>query len=114
MHEDRSPIPELPPDAVVIDLGDSDQKRLPADVFDEENNLDVGQKHGRFGGGGGRSEPFFRKDPRWESFMPQSHLRLRKTVRHKTFESGVSECGILKRSAVRDGKVRDKKGRDDL
>lgn len=113
MQKDRPPIAELPPDAVVIDLGDSDQERLPADTFDGGDDLEVGRKHGRYDGSGRRREHLYRNEPRWERHMPQSHLRLRKRMRHKTPESGVRERGILKRTAGREVKVRDgkRKGR---
>lgn len=63
MQKGRSSISELPSDAVVIDLRDSAQERLPAVVFEEVDNLDVGLMHGRFGGCGRRHERFYQKEP---------------------------------------------------
>lgn len=107
MHRDGSPISELPPDAVVINLGDSDEEQLPTNRFDGEDDEEVRRRHDRYSGSGRRREHLHEKESRWERHKPHAHIRLRKRERHRTSESGVRERGILKRTVQRDRKVRD-------
>lgn len=106
-HRDGSPISELPPDAVVINFGDSDEEELPANRFDDEDNEEARRRYDRYSGSGRRRNDLQEKEPRWERHKRHAHIRLRKRERYRTSESGVRERGILKRTVERDRKVRD-------
>lgn len=106
-QRDELPVSRLPPDAVVINLDDSEVERACVDVLDDEDEMaerrhdDYKERRGR------RGHSKQREEVHWDQGTPHMHMRLRKRERHRTSEGGVSQRGILKRWTGRDGKARD-------